>query len=613
MDTGSRMESLSVSDLESAMVKVSGSRGSMPNKPHTLSLPQMILLNSVVCGVEICACAGFTYIPPMLLKAGYSEEEMNVLLGMGPLLALIFVPIIGRVSDSCKSRFGRRRPYILGLSIVLVVSMYMIPFGEYFSVMALGDIPLSHRLGVGFLTVGSILLDFTSQACLTPCEAMLSDVSRESHQHDRIFTIYSVMVSLGGILGYLLTAIDWTSNSVGSYFGGQEASIFSMLIVIFTMCLTATLIIADEVPFTGHFTPHMISHDHIPAIDGDSPSSIVAISGDKSLSPGKAPTMQNAQESGYESSSSEDDSVRSDSYLKDRTRVFRGGSRRTPKPFRSLARYFTKLSIMVRARGLSHVLHCVKIIIQDINRLLPEPVRDMFCIPLVLRYLALANFCSWTAVMGFNLYFTDFVGQVVYNGNPNLPSSSAEGQAYDEGVRMGSWGLLIHCLTSAVYSVVVERLACSYGYKMTYMMGMTSFCFAMAGMVLFRNIYFVTLMAGLTGFAYATLTTIPFMLVTQYHTDKKTYFRDLPSSDLSNPERGIGRDMATLDSAYFLSQVILTVVMGGVVHVTGTVVSYMVTAGTFGLLACFFIQNIVVCQEDMEQHFFFHRTPSSSL
>ena len=119
---------------------------------------------------------------------------------------------------------------------------------------------------------------------------------------------------------------------------------------------------------------------------------------------------------------------------------------------------------------------------------------------------------------------TDVVGgvfQTVYNGNPNLPSSTPEGQAYDEGVRMGSWGLLLHCLTSAIYSVIVERLTCSYGYKMTYLMGMTSFCFAMLGMVLVRNVVFVVLMAGLTGFAYATLTTIPFMLVTLYHTDKK--------------------------------------------------------------------------------------------
>ena len=47
--------------------------------------------------VEIAACAGFVYIPPMLLKAGYSEEQMNMLLGLGPLLALFFVPVIGEL------------------------------------------------------------------------------------------------------------------------------------------------------------------------------------------------------------------------------------------------------------------------------------------------------------------------------------------------------------------------------------------------------------------------------------------------------------------------------------------------------------------------------------
>jgi hypothetical protein len=39
--------------------------------------------------------------------------------------------------------------------------------------------------------------------------------------------------------------------------------------------------------------------------------------------------------------------------------------------------------------------------------------------------------------------------------------------------------------------------------------------------------------------------------------------------------------------------------MGAVVHITGTVVSYMITAGFFGLLACYFIQHIVTSEEDL--------------
>lgn len=407
------MEPLSAVELESALVSMAPN--SVPSKTQTLSLMQMLLLNAVVCGVEICACAGFTYIPPMLLKAGYSEEEMSFILGFGPLLAFFLVPWIGRASDRCRSKFGRRRPFILALSIILVVSMYVIPFGEYFTIAFLGESDFSHRLGLFFLTVGAIFLDFTSQSCLTPCEAMLSDASRESHQHDRIFTIYSIMVSLGGVLGYLLTAIDWTTNPIGSYFGGQEASIFSMLIIIFTTSLTATLMTADEVPLTAHpASVAMIAQNDVPALES-SKMSAAGVHGPATLVPCQIPIIQSAQESGYESSSSDEDRVFTDSYLKERTRVFKSGNnRRTPKRFRSLQRFLTKLSVSVpsRSRFCSWVIDCLKVVLANVHRMLPKQIQQFFCIPRVLRYLALVNFCSWTGVMGFNLYFTDFVGQV---------------------------------------------------------------------------------------------------------------------------------------------------------------------------------------------------------
>ncbi|KAK3777276.1 hypothetical protein RRG08_013478 [Elysia crispata] len=186
---------------------------------------------------------------------------------------------------------------------------------------------------------------------------------------------------------------------------------------------------------------------------------------------------------------------------------------------------------------------------------------------------------------------------VVYGGNPNAAESSPEGRAYDDGVRNASWGLLLHCICSAALSFFVERLTRVYGYKTTFTLGMVTFVFAMMGMVLVRHIYFVNLMAAATGFAYSTITTIPFMLLSKYHADKHVYFADLPASSLRDPvhgmERGIGADMAILDWAYFLSQVALTAAMGTIVHITGTLVSYMVTAGAMGVLAIYYIGRIV--------------------
>src|SRR6218665_1333753 len=164
----------------------------------TISMSRMLSLNAIVCGLEFCASAAFCYIPPLLLKAGISEQYMSMVLGIGPLLGFFIVPMIGRASDRCESRFGRRRPFIFVLSILLLVSLFIIPFGDYVCFVLFGHSELGVKMTVWLLVFGSFLLDFTCQTCLTPCEALLSDSSKGTDQSERCFTIYSVMVSIGG-------------------------------------------------------------------------------------------------------------------------------------------------------------------------------------------------------------------------------------------------------------------------------------------------------------------------------------------------------------------------------------------------------------------------------
>ncbi|CAG5118939.1 unnamed protein product [Candidula unifasciata] len=567
------MEPLSASLLDDSSVSTK-----VP-KVH-LSMLQMLLLNAVVCGVEIVACAGFTYIPPMLLKAGYSEENMGFLLGMGPLMGFLFVPVIGRASDRCYSQFGRRRPFILGLASLLVCALYLIPFGEYFITLIIGVRPLSKTLGTIALAVGVVLLDFTTQASLTPCEALLNDASKNSDQNEKIFTVYSLMISSGGIIGYLLTAIDWTSNPLGTYFGGQEASIFSILIIVFTLMLASTLMVAKEVPLSNSVVPVDIATVSLSS-SSSSPSSLTMASATK---------PQITHESGYESSSNSSD----DGMEMGKIRT-RNSKRRTKGFWGALAcirSVFLKVVLYLPTQGrcMTNFIGCV---CWFGRQLVPSQLIQLFKIPKVLKLLAFADVCSWTAIMGFNIYYTDYVGQIVYGGNPNAPENSIEGKAYDDGVRVASWGLLLHCICSAICSFFIERFCASYGYKTTFTLGMVTFVFAMMGMVLIRHIYFVNLMAAATGFAYSTITTIPFMLVSKYHANKKVYFADLPPALLSDSERGIGSDIAILDWSYFLSQVALTTAMGTIVHITGTLISYMVTAGSMGILAIYYINRII--------------------
>ena len=44
-------------------------------------------------------------------------------------------------------------------------------------------------------------------------------------------------------------------------------------------------------------------------------------------------------------------------------------------------------------------------------------------------------------------FIPDFVATAVYGGQPDAVPGSAYDLLFDEGVRMGSWGLLLHGLT----------------------------------------------------------------------------------------------------------------------------------------------------------------------
>lgn len=54
---------------------------------------------------------------------------------VGPVLGLIFVPMIGSASDSLQSHFGRRRPFIWMLSLGVVLSLQIIPQAWHLAVL----------------------------------------------------------------------------------------------------------------------------------------------------------------------------------------------------------------------------------------------------------------------------------------------------------------------------------------------------------------------------------------------------------------------------------------------------------------------------------------------
>ena len=65
-------------------------------------------------------------------------------------------------------------------------------------------------------------------------------------EEKKTFNVKKFSTRLGGCLGYLITATDWTESILSRYMQGQEKLTFIVILLFFTMTLSCTLISANE-------------------------------------------------------------------------------------------------------------------------------------------------------------------------------------------------------------------------------------------------------------------------------------------------------------------------------------------------------------------------------
>lgn len=94
---------------------------------------------------------------------------------------------------------------------------------------------------------------------------------------------------------------------------------------------------------------------------------------------------------------------------------------------------------------------------------LKEYLMSIVYMPHSLRMVCLTNLFCWMAHVCYSLYFTDFVGEAVFHGDPKAADGTIEQTLYGEGVRFGCWGMAMYSLSCACYSLIIERLVKQFG------------------------------------------------------------------------------------------------------------------------------------------------------
>lgn len=521
-------------------------------------LPWTVGINLVAFGAHLCACGGFVYLPPMLRKAGFSEKTRGVILGVGPFLCILGVPLVGAWSDQCRSRLGRRRPFLLGLGVLLAVSLAAIAFVDLmFSPAAHGPV----------LAVATIVLDFATQALLNPTQSLLYDLVADV---DYGFSVYSFSLSLGGLFGYLLSALDWTGTALGH--SGQERAVFLLMLVALITCLAVTFVLAKEKPLPPVKATACVANGD--AVRSSPPCALVIL--DKAPEAGTNGNCLQIVCNGNGPAKSEPGTPSHNHSPLHGAGVFItwhhvGSSKAKAGPAKVVRAVSSALLVLV-CEAFCRVFVVL-------------PARAASClgrIPSNLRRLFLFQLLSWMALFAHYVYFTDFTGEVVYHGRPEETASNDDRSRYDRGVRAGSWGLLVNCIASSVYSLTIQwRVTSRFGQRFGLLLGMGTFAVAMPGMLVFTDLASMLSLSAMTGIAAAALDSIPYALACLYCENSQEYFKG------SRYTPGVGQCLALLATAEYLSQVILTLFMGYIFSATHTVASYVAVAVVCALASCY--------------------------
>ncbi|XP_023169554.2 proton-associated sugar transporter A isoform X2 [Drosophila hydei] len=432
---------------------------------------ELVRVSAAVMGIEFSYAAETAFVSPTLLKIGVEHQHMTLVWALSPLVGFFLCPILGSFSDRCKLNMGRRRPFIIILSIGVFLGLILVPNGEnlgywfgdidphlqaaamnttynttynYLNIMphrataskseSETYVKTSHPWGIFFTVLGTVLLDFDADACQSPSRAYLLDVCIPE-DHAKGLSTFTIMAGLGGFFGYSMGGLNWDETEIGRRLGGHVKAVFTIITFIFIACVSFTITSFTEIPLWALST---------------------------SLRQKEKCQADNASVN-YGTINNDDDCKSDKNYVE----------LTPPMPsenFGDVKDNFGETSFTENPETLMQATNEVEgdISLSQNNveiQSLSHYLLSIVYMPYSLRIVCLTNLFCWMAHVCYSLYFTDFVGEAVFNGDPRAIEGSIPQRRYEEGVRFGCWGMAMYSLSCACYSLVIDKLIQRFSNK----------------------------------------------------------------------------------------------------------------------------------------------------
>lgn len=161
----------------------------------------------------------------------------------GPFTGMVVQPIVGALSDKTKSRFGRRRPYLIGGAIIASIALWLFPnSGEIIDSLILWTgLKIPMWGGLLFAAIMIWVIDACINIAQGPYRALIPDVVPKE-QHSLANSYISLAVGLGSVVAAATAPV----LKIVFHYQMSIPAQFVMAALAFTLAMTWTCIAIKE-------------------------------------------------------------------------------------------------------------------------------------------------------------------------------------------------------------------------------------------------------------------------------------------------------------------------------------------------------------------------------
>ena len=193
---------------------------------------------TVLVGFAFLAICAFwqmydNLIPLMLTNTFHVDETISgAIMAADNVLALFLLPLFGGLSDKCRSKLGRRRPFILVGTLMAVCLMVGLPLlnDSYFAA------PAPWKLGAFIGLLGLLLISMATYR--SPAVALMPDVTPKPLR-SKANAIINLMGAVGGVIYLIITSVLYRTKPGD----GEHISYVPLFLIVAGIMLLALFVL----------------------------------------------------------------------------------------------------------------------------------------------------------------------------------------------------------------------------------------------------------------------------------------------------------------------------------------------------------------------------------